>query len=53
MSKLIIISQPLKISDSELYNLEEEIYGHWDHKAENIAIRNARRRRRAFFNVGS
>lgn len=48
MGKLRIINQPLKVSGVDLSDLEEEIQDSWDHKAESMAIRQARDRRRSF-----
>ena len=48
MSKLRVISQPLKVSDRILDELENEIQDYWDHKVESMAIRQAREQRRSF-----
>lgn len=46
MSKLRIINQPLAISDGTLNELGYELEDYWDHKAENMAMRNWRRRQK-------
>lgn len=48
MSKLRVINQPLKVSDTILDELEDEIQNYWDYKAESMAIRQAREQRRSF-----
>lgn len=48
MSKLRIINQPLRISDLDMDELEEEIHNHWDHRAESMAIRNEQLKRKTF-----
>lgn len=48
MNKLKKVNQPLKVSDTDLFELDDEIQNYWDHKAESMARIQTRGRRRTF-----
>lgn len=48
MSRLRVINQPLRVSGSILDDIEDELQDYWDHKAESLAARDMREKRKLF-----
>ena len=48
MSKLRVINQPLKISDINFDELDDEIQNYWDHKARSMEMRRSRDQKKSF-----
>ena len=48
MSKLRVINQPLKVSDINFDDLDDEIQNYWDHKIESKEMRRVKDQRKSF-----
>ncbi len=48
MNKLKIVNQPLRISDIDLYELDDESQDYRDHKTESMEISRIRSQRKSF-----